>query len=329
MLFPAPGTVELRAADGVNAPAPGQVHVRTQLSLISTGTERTVLGKQFEEGNHWSGWVRYPFAPGYSCLGTVAVVGDGVAGLRVGDRVVVRASHASDHVVDAARCVVVPDGVGNEAAVWFALGKIAFVGALLSGLGLGAHVLVVGAGPVGQMAVRWAVAAGCAEVVVADLAEERLGLAVRGGASAVVTGPLGENVDGIERAFDGRRPDIVIDSTGHAATFADALRVVADRGRVVLLGDTGSPTSQHLTGDVIRRNITIVGAHELYTDGDSRWDGDRDIVRLFLRLAASGRFGTDGLVTHRFRPQDASAAYQLVATAGGDVMGIVFDWTVS
>ena len=47
-----------------------------------------------------------------------------------------------------------------------------------------AKVLVIGAGPVGQMTVRWAHAMGVSELVVADLSRMRLDHAARGGAKA-------------------------------------------------------------------------------------------------------------------------------------------------
>ena len=45
-----------------------------------------------------------------------------------------------------------------------------------------------------------------------------------------------------------------------AAVFPEALKMTADHGRLVLLGDTGTPELQHLTPDVIRRGLTIVGS---------------------------------------------------------------------
>jgi threonine dehydrogenase-like Zn-dependent dehydrogenase len=231
--------------------------------------------------------------------------------------------------VDAASCAVVPEDISDAEAVWFALAKIAFVGARAAGHGLGAHVVIAGAGPIGQMAARWAVAAGAADVIVVDPVLPRLALAAAGGATATVAAPLEKATAAITEQLAGRSPEIVIDTTGNAAVFADALRIVADHGRVVVLGDTGAPSRQRLTSDVITRGVTVVGAHDRHTSGDPRFDHDREIYRLFFRLVAARRFSLDGLSTHTYSPRDCAAAYSHAEHSRGDTLGIVFDWAAA
>lgn len=324
VVFPQPHAVELRTGT-VPDPGPRQVLVRTRLSLVSAGTETTVLEQRFEEGTHWADWVRYPFRPGYACIGEVLATGPEVSGLRRGDRVALRAGHASHHLLDAPSCTPVPSGIGDDEAVWFALAKIAFVGVLRAGASLGSRVLVMGAGPIGQMATRWLSAAGAGDVVVTDLVPDRLALAAAGGATATLPGPLTDDAS-VHAVFDGARPEIVIDSTGNPGALATALRLVADQGTVVLLGDTGTPSRQHLTGDVIRRNLRIVGAHELWTDQEPEWEGDQRIHRLFFHLLDAGHFPLDGLITHRFPANQARTAYDLVTARSGETLGVVFTW---
>jgi threonine dehydrogenase-like Zn-dependent dehydrogenase len=92
---------------------------------------------------------------------------------------------------------------------------------------------------------------------------------------------------------------------------------------VVILGDTGSPTEQHLTSDVIRRGLTIVGAHD--THDTERWDF-HSVTRFLLDLVQRGRFDLSGLNTHTFKPDQAEEAYTLANTRRGETMGILFDW---
>jgi threonine dehydrogenase-like Zn-dependent dehydrogenase len=116
----------------------------------------------------------------------------------------------------------------------------------------------------------------------------------------------------------------VVDSTGNAMVFAASLGLAANRGTVVIMGDTGVPTRQALTSDVITRGLTIVGAHDGHNTGE--WN-DATISRLFFSLVASGRFPMSGLTSHVFAPDQAAEAY---ATANRDralTMGIVFDWS--
>jgi threonine dehydrogenase-like Zn-dependent dehydrogenase len=154
--------------------------------------------------------------------------------------------------------------------------------------------------------------------------DRRLALARRGGASAVIAKPVDAASEDVRETLGAGGPDVVIDSTGNAAVFSAALALVRTRGRVVILGDTGMPSRQHLTDDVLMRAVTVVGAH----DSHGAWEpeGDRGIHELFLHLVATGRFDLEGLNTHTVRPADCAAAYRLAADRPEETMGIVFDW---
>src|SRR5579859_2020492 len=130
-------------------PASGQVAVRSLYSLMSTGTENICLNRLFAEETSWDRWVKYPFHPGYSMIGEVAELGPDVEGFTVCDRVAMRTPHSSWHVVSAAHCYPVPDGIDLKNATWFSLGKIAWIGARAADYALGDSLLVIGAGPIG------------------------------------------------------------------------------------------------------------------------------------------------------------------------------------
>ena len=305
----------------------GQVRVRSELSLMSTGTENIVLNRLFDAGTHWDNWVKYPFYPGYATVGRIEEVGPAVQGLGVGDRVATRGSHASAHVRPASGVYPVPDDLESGHAAWFALARIAGAGVRVGELVMGDSVLVIGAGPVGQMAVRWAVASGAESVIAADPVAARLALARRGGATgAVETADAAAAGAEVLAANFGRPPRVVIDSTGHPAVFAIALAAAADRGTVVVLGDTGSPSGQRLTTDVIMRGVRVVGAHDSHP-----WPGrtEAEVYRLFFGLLAAGRMNLDGMNTHAFAGADAPAAYREANARRGETMGIVFDWTAA
>ncbi len=307
----------------LDAPAQGQVRVRSECSLMSTGTENIVFNRLFDSGTHWDNWVKYPFFPGYASVGVIEAVGPGVS-LKAGDRVVSRSAHASHQVFDAASCNVVPIGIDPRQASWFALAKIAFMGARAAAYSLGDSVVIIGAGPIGQMSVRWAFAAGVKSIIVVDPVAKRLELARAGGATAVVAQPGDQALEAVKAANGGTLPRVVIDGTGHHAVFSSALRFAADRGRVVILGDTGSPAGQHLSSDVISRGLTIVGAHDCHND--ATWNGTT-ITDLFFDLVASGRFRLDGLITHTFPGAEGAKAYEMANQRRGETMGILFDWS--
>jgi 2-desacetyl-2-hydroxyethyl bacteriochlorophyllide A dehydrogenase len=325
LVFPGKQQVIIESFDP-GLPVDGQVRVRTRLSLMSTGTENIVFNRLFDAGTHWDRWVKYPFHPGYTSVGTVEAVGAKVDSLKIGDRVAFRETHRSHAVIKAADCFPIPDNIPDEHAVWFSLAKITFVGARAADYRLGDSALIIGAGPIGQMSLRWARAAGVSSLLVVDPAAHRMPLAEAGGATGLITASIVEAREAILQAGNGKLPRVVIDSTGNAAVFSTALELAADRGKVILMGDTGQPARQALTSDVIMRGLTIVGAHDGHDTPE--WH-NATITQLFFNLAASGRFPLDGLTSHVFKPEQCTEAY---ATANRDramTMGILFDWATT
>lgn len=307
----------------VPAPGPGEVRVRTEYSLLSTGTETIVYNRNFDAGTHWADWVKYPFHPGYAAVGVVESVGGGVTAHAVGDRVVLRSGHAALHTVPESKCWPVPAGIPAEKAVWFALAKIAAMGARTAEHRLGERIAVIGAGPIGQMALRWAAATGPRTLAVIDPVVLRLRLASQGGATAVIDQPVEAAREALLRAGNGELPDLVLDTTGNAHVFRQALALARNHGRVLLLGDTGSPDSQHLTPDVIIRGVRIAGAHDGHED--ATWN-TANITSLFFSLVQTGRFSLDQLNTHEFQPTQARDAYELASHRRAETMGILFNW---
>jgi 2-desacetyl-2-hydroxyethyl bacteriochlorophyllide A dehydrogenase len=301
----------------------GQVRVKVHCTLMSTGTENIVFNRLFDDGTHWDKWVKYPFYPGYAAGGEVESVGDAVETLKPGDRVVLRGSHASHAVVNARECYPVPSEVPLSEAVWFALAKIAFHGAVAASYRLGDRVLIIGAGPIGQMSLRWARAAGALKVLVADPLKERAAIALTGGAATYLSRPAGEAHEEILQADDGCPPNVVIDSTGHPAVFAAALDLAGKGGRVVILGDTGQPARQTLTSDVMMKGLSIVGAHDAHQLPG--WDQGA-ITELFFSLVRDGRFSLEGLNTHTFTPDQCVEAYTCANRDRSRTMGILFIW---
>lgn len=134
-----------------NAPslATGEVLIRNRYTQLSTGTETIVFNRFFEAGTGTDAWVKYPFYPGYSAMGEVIAVGNGVTQFKPGDRVAHRGGHASVCVKPQLELWPVPDGVDDKIAPWFALAKITAMGARVAGYRLGTGVLIIGAGPIG------------------------------------------------------------------------------------------------------------------------------------------------------------------------------------
>ena len=345
--FPAPERVILESVNPA-ALAPGEVRLAIAQSLISTGTEMTAYGGRFNPDSHWGAYVRYPFSPGYSSTGTISEVGTDVDDALIGTRAFTMWPHASSHDLPALCAFPIPDDVDFEQANWCALAGVAYVGIRRSRLTAGESVAIIGAGPVGQMATRWAAVSGARQIIVIDPVGSRLTMAEAGGATDVLALNVADAIPALPEVASSGRPQVVIDTTGRADTFAEALPLVADFGRLVVLGDAGDPTRQHLTSDLISRGVEVIGAHGNYMpyvmgvqawqsrEGQSeavvleqRVHGWRAFSAFFFALVADGRFPVDGLVSHRFPAEDAAAAYGLLAERRTETMAIALDWPES
>jgi NADPH2:quinone reductase len=195
--------------------------------------------------------VRYPrpFAPGAEVCGTVERLGEGAAGLAVGDRVVascMTGGMAERLAVPARACTRLPPGTDPTRAAGFMLTYATAWHALVdrAAVRAGETVLVLGAaGGVGSAAVDIGRALGT-RVIAAASSDERLAFArALGAAEGVVYPRTVEAADGAVRAVAATLKaaigpggaDVIVDPVGGALSEA-ALRVLGREGRFLVVG---------------------------------------------------------------------------------------------
>lgn len=308
----------------------GEALVRVRYSLLSSGTDKTCFLGDFDTPSHWSRWVKYPFAPGYSAVGDVVEVGPDVTRLAVGDRVVVRRPHQGLVIASEQSSYVVPPEVKDEDAVWFALSAIAQHGVRRAGQELGTSAAVVGMGPLGQLVGQYARAGGAGEVFAIAANQNRLARA-----SANRLTPVAGRASDAEQTMldltDGAGVDIVYDVTGSSEVLSQVAKYTRPKGKVVLIGDTPTPAAQVMGGEVLRRELSVIGVHDSgivrssEATPDSRWTFDKN-VELFFGLLRDRRISVDGLVTHRFAASDAQRAFATIADSSSGSIGVLLDW---
>jgi 2-desacetyl-2-hydroxyethyl bacteriochlorophyllide A dehydrogenase len=313
----------------VPAPAADEVLIESRRTLISTGTELTCLGRRFEPGSHWDQWVKYPFYTGYSNAGVVVKTGSTVTRFKPGDRVASRAGHRRFVVAREAELVATPEGVSDDEAVWFGIACIVQNGIRRAEHTLGDNVVIIGLGLLGQLAVQFARLSGAREIIAIDTAPRRLEFARAHGATVLLQKSAADVRADILAATGGRLADVVYDITGHPAVLAPALTLARDLGKVVLLGDAGSPAQQHITGDLISRGLRLIGAHDNNppkTANDHAWWTRNHMADLFMTYLARRQMRMDDMITHRFKPSDAPAAYARLTEDRATAMAVVFEW---
>ena len=324
IVFPEKGRVELQNFELPEVTSKG-VRVRTLYSLMSIGTETTILHQNYAPGTHYDKIFSFPqLKTGVQAIARIQSIGDGVRDFSVGDIVYMRMAHGSHQLLPEAQLSPVPAGIDLKQACWCGLAKTAFRAAWAGPFEERNSVLIAGAGPVGQMALRWASALGVANIVVCDLSALRLEHAARGGATTLLHGSVDEHAADLAAMNGGEGPSLLVDTTGSPAAFPLVLAAAGRFAKVLLLGDTGFPGQQCLTSDVMTKGLTIQATHDSHdVDG---WTQRRVDEHFFERVAA-GKFDLNGLITHEFSPEDCVEAYALASDRRDAAVGILYDWS--
>ena len=319
-------TVEERS---VPEPGPEEVLVRSSRTLVSTGTELTVLSGDVPSGSAWDDHIEYPFTPGYNNVGTVVEVDEAVESLSEGQRVATYGSHAQYVCTEASACRRVPDAVTDEEATFFTIAEVVMNGIRRSDLAWGETVAVYGLGLLGQLAVRVCHAAGARPAVGFDLAEPRLAHLPddEGFASANPAETDAEEV--VTDAADGRLADVVFEVTGNPDAITDELETLRDQGRFVVLSSPWGETAFDFHDHCNAPSYTIVGAHNSshppVATPDNPWTQHRH-AELFFEYVADGTFAVDSLVSHTEPFDRAPELYADLLADRSGAMGVVLEW---
>jgi threonine dehydrogenase-like Zn-dependent dehydrogenase len=262
----------------------------------------------------------------------VREVGSAVSGFRAGDRIATRTPHAELFVVAASEAIPIPDDITDDQAAWMSLACTTQLGVRRAELQLGESVGVVGLGLLGQLVVQYLRVAGAGRIICIDTAEERLERARAHGATDLIVATAAEARDRVAELTGGELLDVVFDITGHDTVLADASTLLRPLGRLILLGDSPSPSRQHLGPRIVGDSISVLGVHasiapEVRTPRD-RWTMAA-MTDLFFLLLRTGRMDVDGLISHRFTPGEAPEVYGRLQTHRSGYLGVLFDWAVS
>ena len=317
VVWTGPGVAELVPIE-VPLAGPGEVTVEVIASAVSPGTERAYYLRLPGTGGF------FPLRPGYSAAGLVRAAGDGVSGVSAGDLVAVTGlTHSSVGTIPARSVHKVPAGVPAEDAAMVQLGVIAAQGIRQASIGPGDHVVVLGAGLIGALAQRLALAARAGETTVIARSRAKEAVAREGGVARFL------EVEADADEIEGLAAPVVIEATGDPGAVAVAIRAAGRGGRVVLLGSPRGVTRDLPVGSIRDKRLRIVGAHADALAGESGRAGE-DVERReaagFLRTLATGGASVSDLAGVAVDPRDAGAFYKDLVD-NREIVGARFDWT--
>ena len=285
----------------------------------------------------------YPIVPGHEVVGTIVEVGAGVDGLAVGTRVtfdpnvpcgqchfcrrlrfnhclnwqgigVTRDGGLAERVAVPAKVVYpIEDTLPFDQAVFTEPLSCVVWGLQRAVPTLADRVLIFGAGPIGLLMTQAVHRGGAAQIVVTDLQEDRLELATRLGADAVV--PAGDGMETCLRAYAPHGYDMVIDATGVPQVVAGCFDYVTRGGKVLLFGvcpeDATIPFSPF---DLFRRDISVYGSFAVnVTFGPA------------LELLRSGAVQVEPLISHRFSLDEFPQALEMALSRSEPMMKVLIE----
>lgn len=329
IVFESIGKAVLKPFD-VPQPKAGQVLIENDYTVVSAGTERANLVQLPNTGTAETG---FPFLPGYCGAGRVRAVGDGVASLKAGDRVIVNWGGHRSHTIKRAEATlrIDDDSIDLLDAAFAPIAAFPLLGVRKLRLEIGESVMIAGQGILGVFALQFASLSGAIPVLAADLDPDRRALALKLGATAALAPDAADFVDHVKALTGGQGPHAVVEVTGCAAALQQALEYVAWEGRISLLGCTRiSDVPIDFYTYVHRRGISLIGAHTntraKQESSPGHWT-ELDDYRTYLKLVAAKRLQIQPIVAEIVSPEDAPAVYTRLAEAKHPPLGIVFDWS--
>jgi putative PIG3 family NAD(P)H quinone oxidoreductase len=235
----------------------GQIRVRVHASALN----RADLMQR--EGN-------YPVPPGVPAdiagmeyVGEVDALGPSASLWKVGDRVmgiIGGAGHAEFLCVHEREAIPVPRGLSWEEAAAIPEAFLTAYDALFRQLDLRMgetvliHAVASGVGTAGLQLAR----AGGARVVGTSRSTEKLERAKELGLDVAVDASKGNWVETISAMIGGEQVHVIMDLVG-GSYLEGNLRVMAQRGRLIIVGLTAGARAELDMGTVLRRRLKIVG----------------------------------------------------------------------
>ena len=290
-----------------------------------------------------------PAVLGHEPAGVVVAVGDGVASVRVGDRVFV---HHHAPCLECAECrrglwsscptwrassldpgafaeyvrvpalnlerdtLVLPDTVSFDQAVFIEPLATCIRAVRRQGrLEPGDAVLVIGLGAMGLLMLSAARAYGAGPVLGSDFVADRRELALRRGADEVYDPGVEDVTSAVRAATHGRGADVVIVCPGDAGAIRAGLAAAAPGGRVVCF--TPLSPEEYLEVDLSPLYFREVTLTQSYSCGP-------DETREALRLIESGEVEVASLITHRGGLEDVAEALERARGKADGIKTVIY-----
>jgi L-iditol 2-dehydrogenase len=167
----------------------------------------------------------------------------------------------------------------------------------------GDTVAVLGAGPIGLLALQLALSSAAGAVYLSEPIPARRALATKLGATAVWDPGAGDPADWLAEHTQGRGVDVAIEAAWGGDAVGQAVRMARHAGRVVLVGIPRDDRVAFPANAARRKGLTILMSRRM-----------KDVYPRAIALVGRGIVDVRRLVTHRFPLEGAAEGFELVAS---------------
>jgi L-iditol 2-dehydrogenase len=315
-----PGIIEFREVP-VPDPAPGEILLRMKRIGVCGSDIHVYHGKH--------ALTPFPVVQGHEVSGIVEKLGAGVRGFKPGECVTLQpqvycgqcypCTHGAYHICDHLK--VMGFQTTGAASEFFAVpaskvlkltsGISLDQGAMVEPVAVAAHalarsegvagkkVLVLGAGPIGNLVAQAALGSGAAEVLITDLSDFRLGIARQCGIEHGINPTKTDLAAEVVRTFGRDKADLILECVGVQASMAQAVSVARKGTDIIVVGVFGEKPTVDL-GTVQDRELRLVGTL-MYREPD--W-------RRAIELIGKGKIALAPLITDHFPFAEYKKAYE-------------------
>ncbi|MCR5789926.1 MAG: NAD(P)-dependent alcohol dehydrogenase [Lachnospiraceae bacterium] len=269
------------------------------------------------------------FMLGHECGGVIAEVGEGVTGLKVGDKVALEPGitcgncefckagkyNLCPDVIFLATppvqgcnmefieypqeyCFKLPEHLSTREGALIEPLSVGMHAANQGNVGVGDTVVILGAGCIGLTTLLACRAHGCGTVIVSDLVDARLDKAKELGADHVLNGKNCDVIEEIRRITGGRLADKVFETAGSPVTIRQTPFAAGRGATVTLVGISVQPEIEFNFAQVMDKELSIQSVFRY-----------RNIYPRAIAAVASGAVNVKGIVTHEFDFDHIQDAY--------------------
>ncbi|MCL2000321.1 MAG: alcohol dehydrogenase catalytic domain-containing protein [Planctomycetes bacterium] len=330
----APDTIKI-----IDTPVPAVGQGQVLVKMLAVGI--CASDSQVYHGKHK--YAKFPLIQGHEGIGMVQETGLGVTHVKKGDRVTLQqqlscgvcySCRRNRHNVcqtlkgigimadglfteyflsPAWNIIPVPDSFSLDKGMLIEPTSVGVNSARTGKLQPGEKVVIIGAGIIGNLTAQACLALGAADVLISDIAPKKLEVARQNGIRHCVDTGNQDLKEAVIKAF-GEPADSVYECAGVEATVHQAIDVVKNSGKVVIVSNFKAPITLEIPA-FQRREITIHSV--MATVKDTSLEAidllHRDII------------GIDGVISARFPLEKMQEAYQYIDDNPTTTMKVAID----